>query len=263
MGILQKLMGAIKAGDGMGPEGVSEQVQKLMPQQRAPRVQISWLHHLCFRPEGSFGSQPVRVANLSTSGIGLICLSPSDQPAAGSVIRGALDFSGDRIPVIMEVVHGKNSIVGCKFEGDEGRLVDTIKRYLEVELLALSVIYYSPAEIGQVPQGTPYWFHGGDRCGLFFLVDGMTITRFHLYFYANYFLGGEDGPTRYGKIAPPSAPGVGHRFVEPSMVDWEVQVPQNMIDVAIKFLTNIKQLTPEHRTIIIEKLRKSNVVTAP
>jgi hypothetical protein len=213
---------------------------------RAFRVVISTLHRVSFVPSQSLlkGRDEARLSNISTSGIGLVAGDFTAKPKVKSSIEGSMVFEDGSHPVQMQVMHVTSGVIGAKFMGDSKGLQDAIRKYFELELLALGMLKVNPAHHKTEADGNAHWIHG-DQCELFYVTNlADQVIRFRLTFLGNRFVWSQAGGLNVGQVIDDR---VGIMRTDRIAV---MESTPELTDLAVRFLLNIPQIPQEHRRLI-------------
>jgi hypothetical protein len=207
-------------------------------QARAFRVAISPLHRLHFVPADPIlkGRENARLCNISISGVGLVATDFIRQPALKDVFRGSLFFDSGSHPVELQVMHLTSGVIGAKFHGDVAAVREAIKKYFELELLAVGMLKVNPAHHKADADGNAHWIHG-DQCELFYVMDAAgKLVRFRLTFTGNRFVWSKTAGLSVGQVVDDR---VGIMRTDRIAV---METSPELIELALRFLHNIPQI---------------------
>jgi hypothetical protein len=227
---------------------------------RAPRINLASLKGISVRLVDPPTSQEIRLANLSTTGMGLLRSSQVEWPPSGTVLKGALNLSGERHVFEARLVHLSSEVAGCVFLIRQWEFIEAFQRYFELELSALKLNQVNPLLLKKEEDGDARYFQGNGN-EIFFVENSdaqgfQQVVRFHLIFMGNYFEGQKGKSVRFGSVVEeelkdkPTYPGS-------EMLSFTREVPDQMIEAARRFVDNIRELTPGQKSAILEMLAKS------
>jgi hypothetical protein len=238
------------------PSEASEAARKLtLP--RAARIQLGPLNRVDFGVIDPAFASTLTIANLSVSGVGFLKSSSPQWPAAGTIIRGALRFQGENLPVAARLVHVSSTVAGCAFVENTEVIRERISRYFRVELTALRMNVVSPKMLKPDPAGMPWWIYGDNNCELYFVTDpanAEVIRKFHVAFFGNYVEGTGGSPARFGRITEETS--VDEIRKGSDVVVWDAEVPASQREEVVRFVENINHLSPGQRAALIASIRK-------
>ena len=221
---------------------------------RAPRLRIHPLKNVEFRLEGPTAPGPVGVANLSSSGIGLLRDSAKGftWPAAGQKIKGSLLALGQSVAVTIEIVHNRLPVVGGRFSDNLPAIAAFVSKCFQAELRALRLAGVNPAVLKKPPKGTAHWYQDGSGNELYFVdVDG-AIDYFRIVFMGNVIEKFATGELRAGKVEGEDRDGVEYKGSE--LVKEIAGIPADLRVAAVSFVENVRNLEPEWKAKILPPL---------
>ncbi|HLD99814.1 MAG TPA: hypothetical protein VJB59_06120 [Bdellovibrionota bacterium] len=242
-----------------------EEVARPLPP-RAPRVRLLPLHRISFRLEHFTRHSVIAVANLSSTGIGLIpgtltsaqiSSAPGSTqveglqsalgrlPGSGDIMRGHLLIHEASYKLVLRTVHLSEAVVGCAFQEVPRDLSGAIQSYLTAELSGTEMQYVGPESLEPNPEGTPHWYHGKNNSDLYLVENGGKIVRFCLVFLANYIEGGTDRPLRFGSVVKEES------LENGGSIAWQDSFGADTLCAAVRLLTHIPHLPPEHKDGIL------------
>lgn len=228
--------------------------KKIIP--RAPRIVLTPLHDIFVELKTVEPGNRRRLGNISSSGIGLLPESSETGKAVlpvGHSIEGVLGYRERKFPVRLQVVHQLPSITGCLFAYDAASIRSMISRYFELELSAMQLTEVNPRFLKKQADGISSWFRGADNCELFLVQGAAGVVRFYLSFFGNYLGFDLKNGLRYGKIqADEDQEKIGYKGSD--LIGFESAIPPEILEAAIKFIGNIKQLKSWQRDFISKVL---------
>jgi len=238
MGILNRLFK--KENDDLPtPE---QEKRKRTRVDRAPRVQLGALHHISFHQKEPPVSTPLQLANLSTSGVGFMKSSSTTWPSTGSILKGDFLVAGSEIATSLQIVHISAKIVGCRIIENNAEVERMVNDYFNLELSAVRLIPVNPAILKSEPDGKPQWFKGENNCELYVVEKEQRLVRYNLSFFGNYIEGSPRTALKYGHIVEDEELKEGPKYKGSSIVRLVSDLPVEIIDLSLKFLTNIESL---------------------
>ena len=212
----------------------------------APRVRILPLHDISFIADESsrdlWGPSPVRVNNISTSGVGFILGGDEEVPSLkeGDNFSGTFHVATKMTPLKLEVVHVSPKIMGCRFVEPPKDFSQLITQYFDLEISALTMVKVNPAMLKKVDDGEPHWFKGGSDCEFYYVQKEDQLQRFRLSFLGNHLEYDPESGLRYGTVVDEASSGTIYKGS--SLVRWQETVPSDFFNMAEKFVENIKEL---------------------
>lgn len=220
---------------------------------RAPRVRLLPLHEIFFWRTEPLPETRVEIANISTTGVGLLRETGIEWPKSGDFAHGEIDLRGQRYPVKIKIAHSSAMILGCSFEDNQAAIRDMVHRYFEYEIAALTLYKANPEVLQAVPDGVPHWLHARNNCELYFVTRSDQTVRFNISFFGNYVEGGREMPTRFGQVVE------GENTEKPShkgssLVRWDSRLAKDLVVPIIRFVENVEHLTFEQRKEIVEMI---------
>jgi hypothetical protein len=220
---------------------------------RAPRVRINTLHEIEFIAQEPRFSKPLKIENISHSGVGLI--APLDANHAElEVIVGKIVFSqGSAHPLKLRVVRFNGDHVGAVIEGATPAFAMALQKYFESEIAALRLKATRADLLKAVPFGTPHWFQGSNNCDLAYVSSGNDVIEFAISVFGNHIEGGTQRPLRYSEISEKKA------SESPSYKASDFLNQKNAPDTAMLILSQrvvraVEGLPPDHRDSILKFL---------
>lgn len=249
--MLKKLLGLFQKhglASGSGDPDADERARV----ERASRVRLMPLHDVYFRPMGETG-EPVVVANLSSTGMGLVREVGRFWPQPQAVVQGEVIMPNGAYQVQAKVVRSTPTIVGCAFLNTPTALFDAIQEYFKVELSALQLAEVNPEILKEETDGTPKLYRSSKNCELFFVESEGRIVRFQLSFLGHFFEGARGQPLKYGFIHGDDKEKP--KYKGSSLVRFTSNVPNDVLDAATKFILNVQGLPKNHRETIERALR--------
>jgi hypothetical protein len=232
------------------------QTASLRWSERAPRVPLLPLHRVEFRARDGMAASALRLANISTSGMGLLRDSGDGWPDVGAVISGDLAFEETIHAVSARIVHRSERVVGTAFVAPTPALRALVNRYFQVELEAVSMVETPPDMLQAEADGTPRWLHGANNCELFFVTRVDEIARFQITIFGTFieWLGG-DNPPRVGEVVEDeSATKV--RYKGSALVGRLRGSRDELLKIAERFVLGILHLSEAQKAFIAERLRR-------
>ncbi len=216
---------------------------------RAPRVAVEPLHRIWFIRTAPAPLGIVRVANVSTTGIGLVRAPGIACAAEGDTITGMIAVVRASYPMTLRVVRVSGDVVGCAFAAVSPRFVAALEDHLRVELGALGDGDVRPGR-RRLPSPTVREFHGPGSSELYLVEHDARVALFCLVFHGYYLEGGEDRPVRFGVL---SADGSLHDAIDP-MIGALDMIEAEQLAMVIRCISAIPGLAPSARDAILQHL---------
>ncbi len=249
-------------------EWFSELTSRILGQSRLPpralragRVQLLPLHSIKFHPTAPAFADKLPLVNLSASGVAFHRQGSNQWPELGTVVEGMFQLEGQEFPARIRLVRVSDTMVGGQFEGGLHQMHRMVLRYFEVELAALAMIEVRPDILERLPEGSLRLFRGQDNCELSLVVDGRpgaepVVKKFFLSFFGNQLEGGAGLALRYGHVVNEmSSRKASARPLQE--IHFHGAVPDEILQVARKFLGNISQLDKPTRESLLSYLGNS------
>lgn len=232
--------------------------------QRSPRVQLLPLHGVTFHVDEPVGFGHLPVWNLSVDGIGFLESPESGAGtrtrwpvpgSAGSRLNGKLMIRSEEFPVQVTLVHAGPSRAGGRFEDPTPEFQRRINEHFLTEFAALKLTSIKRDLLQDDPDGEPLFFVGENNSELFVVVNQGKVIHFHLCFFGNVIDGSKDGKLTAGTLDDEgfSDGGPGHKSA--ALVRKSRVVSDELATIAIRFLSNVRQLDPALRDQIETRLR--------
>lgn len=249
--MLKKLLGIFQK-QGLASGSDDPDVDERGKVERASRVRLMPLHDVYFRPLGETG-EPVVVANLSSTGMGLVRETGRFWPQPEAMVQGELVLPRKTFKVQIKVVRNTPSIVGCAFLSTPTELFDAIQEYFKVELNALQLSEVKQEILKEETDGTPKLYRSAKNCELFIVEAEGQIVRFQLSFLGHFFEGARGQPLKYGFIHGDDKEKP--KYKGSSLVRFTSNVPTDVLEAATKFILNVEGLSKNYRETIERALR--------
>lgn len=205
---------------------------------RAPRAKITPFNHIRLEIQAGKKNIPVKLINISTTGIGFELPKSAAVPAAGSTIDGQLVFTDSKkaFPASLNIHQVNGRILGCSFTNTDSLLMVNIAHYFDVELSALEVIKLRANQSTHPKEGKNHSFEGRDQCSLYFINnDENEVTYFKVMVFGNLmeWTKGSEG----------------------AMILTEGKKDEDLRRLFMKFVLNIQTLEDQYTTQIIELIQ--------
>lgn len=233
--------------------GVNKTAAEKAFQNRAPRVILTPLHRLSFRPDGS--EQQLELSNISTGGMAVLhqghgAFHPN------SDARGLLIVDNEEFRIEARIRHLTDALAGCEFLNGSVELKRAIEQYLRVEILALSLRKVDEAYLKPDPRGRVQWFTDGRQNEMFCVTDASDqVVAFHLSFFGNYVEGEKDRGVRAGNVEDKESDRPGHK--SSSLLNLNAVVSREIFVLGKVFVENVDRLDKDLRTQISNQINQS------
>ena len=253
MSIFNKLILSIAGGKEHPP---MTPVRSRTSIKRSPRVHILPLHNVSFSKTGD--EKTIKLSNLSVTGAGFLRNLHHDWTETDEVMDGSFSFKGKKYPISMKIIHHSPMIIGCAFDEPNRKVMRSfVSRYFDLELSALQLYEVDPKYLKDEKTGTPRWFQGKDNCEVYIIEQDNKIILFNITFFGNHIEGGDTVPLRYGLIVDDDEAETDTIFrMKGATVIRPIDIfSPELIESALKFVSNLEVLTGKQRTTILEKLK--------
>lgn len=255
MGLVRKIF------SGNAAKGPSSQSGKDDPivLERAPRITITPLHNISFHLREPFELPDIKVGNISSTGIGFLRDTMSEELKDIDIFKGDLVHHGNDSKIETRNVHCTPKILGCAFLRNFDAVKGVIHRYFNLELAAMDLAKVSHNVLKKVPDGTPHWFQKRGDCELYYVEDGAEIVRFNLTFFGNYIEFERGKELVYGRIVDeePEDQDEPRRYGFNEFVLAEPAIPPDVVVGAVNFVMNIEGLSSEYEKFICGLLSRA------
>jgi len=215
-------------------------------QDRPPRVELKPIEGLYFIMQTPLVSPKIKIANISTNGVGFFKESIQNWPKAGEFITGVFFIQENKHQIDLKVIHTNNKIVGCQFIGDFTNLEMHIEEYLEIELTALKLTSISTKKLDKKGDEMPIWLYGPKNCELYLLHDSKQITHFALTVFGVYYEWFEGEKIKKGYIIDEAQQSLETftqlKSIPPVNIKNTKSLDVKTINKAIHFVKNISNL---------------------
>jgi hypothetical protein len=142
---------------------------------RAARVRVNELHDLEFVASQPKFSAPLKIENISLSGLGLILPDDTDFASLTTIV-GHLSIKGQSLPLNLNVVRFNGDHVGAKIENPAPEYALALQKYFEFEIAALHLRAARADYLKSVPNGMPHWYQGSNNCDLSYVSNGNDVV---------------------------------------------------------------------------------------
>lgn len=166
---------------------------------REPRFRVLPLHKITFEMRVGVDVVQLRVANLSTQGIGLIWNRGIMDPL--QKFEGKLNIAGKEFVATVETRHQTHQFLGCLFIDPGSRLSQEIREYLKLEMHAIKLQRIEKNKNKADQRGEIYWYTDKKRSEIYFIRNHDRVVYFHLTFLGFYVEGGDREHIRTGKVS--------------------------------------------------------------
>lgn len=225
-------------------------------QKRSPRVRLTGLDNIVYQMQSPVESPPIRVTNISSTGVGLRRNSMPTWPRKGTVLHGHMLLEDREYPLSLRIKRIGKEVVGCKYEGYSQQIQAMINSFFDQELAALKMIEVNPDSLDPVAGGKPSCYFGGSGSELYLIENEKgDVSFFQMSFCGYYLEGGLNTTLRLGTILLDNRDGA---LAESSLVQWQNPVPQEQIDLAVRFVSNIKPLREKYCRDILKFIQQEN-----
>jgi hypothetical protein len=164
---------------------------------RAHRIKLAPIEEVYFSLKLNGSPLRCRVANLSTSGIGLLT---ENELESGKTISGTLHLKEKEIPLKINTIFVSTGICGAHFVECPEEFKNEILNHFKMQYLGSLMCKVNPAYLQKNEDGEVHWFVDGARNELHYVVDKDGIINYHMTFLKNYLQGGRNLPVRTGRI---------------------------------------------------------------
>lgn len=222
---------------------------------RASRVPLSPLHDIRISAHLPELAEPLTVANISTTGIGIIKAGDGHWPKVGETFKATVGIGPDEYTVALKTVHNTGKVLGAAFIAASPDLKQSIEHYFAAELTGLSFIEVNQNSLKAEEDGTPHWYRGRGNGSLYFVEDGGTVRRFTMTFFGSHIEGERGKGSRFGHIVDddPGTEGEdGHaQHKASSLVRLSSgALPPELEHMALRMLEQVANLSPSQKTQI-------------
>ena len=240
----------------------ADQDNKLITRQ--PRVSIDSLHNISFDAEHPFSCKDIKLANISSTGIGFIKECSDFWPEAETVIEGTLKVLDHQTPMSARIIHITSDIAGCHFTKTSQPVKEILNKYFEVELAAMKMTKVSPEYLKKESDGDPIWFRGSDNCDLFLVASNNHIIRFNISFFGNnieWQAGESDDSINKPRFTTIYSDKPSDFFTDREYNnEWQKEeITEELAACAIKFLNNIIELEIDIRKNLYSIIKCNNL----
>jgi hypothetical protein len=217
---------------------------------RAPRVRVNYLHDMEFLSTSPLFRDPLKLDNISSSGIGLFL--PKDTDVTSLIeMRGELRFANSSHVLILRIVRFNGDSVGSVIENSAPEFQQALQKYFESELAALDLRSTSADYLKAVSNGTPHWFQGSNNCDLSYISSGNDVVEFALTAFGNHLEGGVGKPLRLSEVSPqPHA--YGHKGS--NLLNGQRAVDPKTLVLAKRMISAVAGLPEDHRASLLNFL---------
>jgi hypothetical protein len=220
---------------------------------RAFRVRLEPLHAASLELlDGAGGRCPAQVANVSSTGLGILASSGLEWIQAGATVGARLSLGSESFDVQLQAVHKRPQSMGFRFlEPSLSAMRSAVPRYFSAELAAGRTHAVPPSVLKAHPDGEPTLIMGDNGCELFLVMRQERLARFTLSFFGNYAEGAAGSETRYGVVVEDERVGPVYRGTD--LVHWgkaDAEVQANMR----RFVLGVAQLTHPQREALLAAL---------
>lgn len=192
----------------------------------------------------------VGIANITTSGVGLISTSELGDLKKGTQIKGKISLPKGTIPMIAEVMHISPTLIGCAFQGDLSLLQKEIEQHFDLELAAVNLIEVNREILKEEEDGEPRLFRGRNNCEIYVVEKAGAVVRFQMSFFGNFIEGGRGLKTKVGYLATVESDEAKVKHKGSAFVRMTSNLPKEVLSAASRFLEHVPNLSKEHRGFI-------------
>lgn len=221
---------------------------------RSTRLKSVEKYGLKFSRVDKYILRPMKVQNLSPSGLALSREEFVFSPKVGEKLEGRLELDGITLSCGLLVRHVTEGVVGCQYVGpDSDRIRHQLEEYFAVELLALRLRF---AEERQAEQINGCWLHclsDGYQSEVAYNFTDGRVEYFHLAFLGMYVEGGDGQPLKFGCVVknPVREEIRGHIF---GAKETNPNETIGVIRLARRLISKMAQVPPEVRQALLLEL---------
>lgn len=212
-------------------------------QSRAPRAKVTPFSHLIVELQLGKEWVPVKLLNISTSGVGF---SPAKKTAdffeEGELFHARLKFKGKEKEIKTKILIQQvdKDYIGSAFIDYEPMLPVTIAHYFDVELSALEVIKIKASQLDHPKNGKNFAYRGKDQCSLDYqALDNGKVTQFKIVIFGNVI--------------------EWHQGAKGAIILTEGTPDEHLKRLFMKFILNIQNLDDQHASQMTELIQTARI----
>jgi len=214
-------------------------IEKVFPA-RAPRIKVHPLNSVLFTDQSG---RPIRVLNVSMSGLALMNDPALGFSGVGWVLGGRLQIGLESVPLELKCVWLNKEVVGCTFVSPEVRFTELLRKHFTAEISALKMVPMNPNYLKPVPEGKGHRYIGSDGNSLYYIEKQERLVVFELVFFGNVIRGTRGKELFYGSLQEEQIRSkVAHAGA--TLVSRKSAVDEVTRQVSILFLDSILKLPP-------------------
>ena len=217
---------------------------------RAPRVHINYLHKLEFNASSPLFSAPLKIDNISSSGIGLILPNDADVTSL-FFIEGKIQFADSAHHLVLQVMRFNGDHVGVSIQNPPGDFVQALNRYFESEITALQLRATAAEYLKAAQNGIPHWYQGSNNCDLSYISNGSDVVEFSLTVFGNHLEGGLSKPLRYSEISE-ATNSHSRAYKAADILNVQREVDPDMLVLAKRVIHAVEGLPDDHRAALLK-----------
>lgn len=223
---------------------------------REPRVQIQNFHKIKLEvADENSNFIEYKVNNVSITGISFFADNAKKQFIKNSTRPAKLEINQTSYDVELRVVWAKDNVVGLEMMGPSDELMMATIRYFRFEVMAQKIHYEKVEPLKPDSDGDPYLLKGGEKFELFYVINEEKIVKFRLTI-----LGTTVEKNREGKVEiidlwdEKAHEKVGLDYKGSELIKKMDLLMPEYIDNAVRFLTNVHELSEENALQICREL---------
>jgi hypothetical protein len=190
------------------------------------------------------------VANISSSGVGLIREHGDIWPPAGTELPGTFTLGFGQFPATLHIVHVSGGTVGCKFTSDQTALLEMVNKLFRPEAAGSELSEVRRDILKEDEDGVPRLFRAANGCELFFVENkNEQVLRFQLSFFGHYLEGGDRQTPRAGFLDFDPTKG-DPAYKGSTLVRLSDELPRDLVNNAVRFIGAIPGLSDEVKSQI-------------
>lgn len=231
--------------------------------ERAARVSIQPLHDIWIEIEIDGKQQEFSIANISTSGIGILSNDQLKHQDKGKVLKARLKIFQNEFLVALKVAHHTSNILGCSYMATTAELKKSIEEYFKSEIAGLHFAAVNPEVLKADERGTPHWYRGKGGMELYFTENKDSIPFFSLTFLGIHLEGGTNKTTRFGFLVGHDAAlnenDEGAKYKGSTLTQMSsTGFPPEFIDSALRLLEQVPNLPINQKEQLITMIKGVN-----
>jgi len=243
-------MSSSQSGSNL-PKNTDNKPEELIVQNsfvsRGNRFHIGGLHNISFRVQ--VPNQKSFVActlnNLSHQGLAFQFVSQLPLLQEGSNINAEIILDDTPISIVLTIRHFSQNGVGCELFSDKAEFKKHVDEFLVDEIKAVEMIEVSSDKLKKDSDGNGHYFTTPDSsCTLYYAENNGKVNKIHINVLGNTINLSPAGEISYGFVLDEGGPD--------SIISVKVSsLPPEIINHAMRFITNIKSLPDNHREQVV------------